>query len=526
MMALVPAVFILFFSLNAFSANPDTTGFVSFRLNMTRAVNQHIFVPDSGYVYLIMDSVEPLRLLPGPGNIYTATLLDRLDSGTVYNYHFSINDSVPETVRRSLKALPGVMSVTAWWNNEPLNVTTFIVNMRYAAQFGMFNPASDSVYIVGTMNPLADSPKMQRIDTTLSYSYVDTLLVPGSVQKYKYRINAATGGMEYTTNRIVRIPDTLLTVTSDFNNYNPAKRLMTFQCDMGYYVKAHHFDITADYLDVAGNFNGSGANDVLFDTDKDTVYTLETFMDTAWINQGPLSFKFRINGNWNTAELTGKPNRVYAFHDTINQNPNIFGCQYNNLNPSVPTAPWAYDVNIQGLLIINKFLSGTYSYENVNGIPEGISSYRWLRSNNALGTDTTFIPSATKITYVVDTLDIGKWLVFEITPRAASGDSATGNPVRVVSSNSISAWDVGMNEHGALITRVYPNPASDYVTVESGKEIDQVALINYLDQEVLMKENIGSKSTRFEVGSLPAGLYLLRVSTKSGQRGVARVMKY
>jgi hypothetical protein len=245
-------------------------------------------------------------------------------------------------------------------------------------------------------------------------------------------------------------------------------------------------------------------------------------MDTAWIQQGPLTFKFRINGNQGSTELTGKPNRTYVFHDTIHQNPNLFGCYYNNLDPSIPTPPWVFNVDIQGLSIYKKFLSGVYGYENVNGIPEGISTYRWLRSNNAQGLNAIAIDSALKITYTVDTLDIGKWLVFEVTPKAVSGDSATGKPVRAISAQ-ISAWDVGLDENAKLITRIFPNPANDYINVAAKKEIDRIELISCMSQAVLVKENIGSASVTLPVRYLPAGIYVLKATTKSGQTGIVRV---
>lgn len=531
MTALLTMFCLCLFSPDHASASPDTTWSATFSLNMTRAVDQHIFVPDSDYVYMIMDhGIQPLMLVPGPHYTYTGTLDDQLDSGVTYHYYFRINSAERESVDRTLTAQPGTVVVSAWWNDETANYTTFIVNMTYAAQYGIFNPATDSVCIAGTMNNMQGSPKMQRIDTSLDYAYTYGL-EPGSVQRYKYRINrgdTAAGEVEllYQPDRIIRVPDTLLEVNNDYNNFNPAKRLMTFRCDMGYYVRAHHFDISSDFLDVAGNFNGYGANDVLFDPDEDTVYSLEKYIDTSWFHQGPLAFRFRINGAWESAELQGKPDRTYNFHDTVNQNPNIFECHYNDLDPAVPTPPWAYNVDIQGLLIYKKFLSGIYAYENVNGIREGVSAYRWLRSSNAQGTDATPIDSAWKITYVVDTLDIGKWLVFEVTPKAASGDSAVGQPVRAVSSGSISAWDVGMDEHSPLITLVYPNPATDHITVESRSELYRIELINLLNQRVLVREDIGSKSVWLSLGSLPHGLYLVRASTRNGQSGVARVIRY
>ena len=527
MMFFVPALMMCLLIGHTAAANTDTTRSVSFRLNMTKAVNQHIFLPDSDYVSVIMDhGVEPFRLVPGPGYTYTGFLFNVLDSGVTYNYKFRINDNHWETVDRSLTAAPGTVTVTAWWNDDPINYTSFTVNMKYAEQFGLFNPDVDTVCIVGTMNNMMGSPRMQRVDTTLDYYYIYSL-DPGSVQQYKYRINADSSGLELLNkpNRQIRIPDTLLEISNDFNNYNPAKRPMTFQCNMGYYIKAHHFYPQTDFLDVAGNFNHWGANEVLFDSDGDSVYVFETCLDTTWFQYGPLVFKFRINGDMQSAEPR-VPYHSYAFHDTINNNPNVFSTFYNNLDPSIPTPPWVYDLDIQGLLIYKKILTGAYSYENVNGIPEDSTTYQWYQSPDAIGSVLTPIDSAHYITYTIDTLDIGKWLVFEVTPRAAYGDSATGLPVRIISSNSISAWNVGLYENSGLITLAYPNPAVDFITIEARREVERIEVINYLNQSILTREEIGSTTVRLSVGQLPRGIYLLKATTKSGDWGVVRVIKY
>jgi len=527
MMVLVPSSFILFSFRNTASAHTDTTWSVSFRLNMTKAVDQHIFRPDSDFVYVIMDhGIEPFRLVPGPGYTYSGLLYDQLDSGITYNYKFRINNNVLETVNRTVTAQQGVVNVSAWWNNEPLNYTSFTVDMKYAVQSGRFNPDADTVCIVGTMNNMQGSPRMQRIDTTYSYNYVYSL-DPGTIEGYKYRINADSNGLELLNKpqRILRVPDTLLEIMNDFDNYNPAKRLMTFKCDMKYYISAHHFYPSTDYLEVFGNFNESNTNDVLFDMADDSVYSLDLYLDTTWFAQGPLKFKFIINGDWDKAELDGKPDRSYTFHDTIHQDPNIFSCFYNNLDPSILTRPWVFNVDIQGDLVHKKFLSGSYSYENVNGIPEGISTYRWLRSDNAEGTDAVPIDTALRLTYTVDTLDIGKWLVFEVTPVAASGDSATGYPVQVVSSNSISAWDVGIGEHEGLITLIYPNPAIDFITIQTRKEVERLELVNQMGQIILVIDGIRSRSVRMNIKQIPGGFYFLRAFTSNNESGSIKLIK-
>jgi len=500
---------------------------VTFSVNMSKAVDRQLFEPGSDQVYVEPDhGILPLMMVQGPGYVYTLTVFNLLDSGVTYHYHYNINLTTPESVDRTVTIPPNTDTLSSWWNDDPANRTTFVVNMTYAVANGLFNPDADSVCIAGTMNGNEPSPAMVRASPSFDYSIVYGL-APATVQQYKYLINGDTARSELKNKppRIVRIADSLMTCTSDFDNYDPEKRPMTFACDMGYYVRANHFDPSSDYLDVAGNFTGS-RGDALFDTDGDTIYTLEKQLDTTWFSQGPLAFRFRINGDSSTAELPGKPDRTYAFHDTAGQDPNLYACHYNNLDPAVPTPPWAYGLGIQGLLIYKKVLSGIYSYENVNGIPEGNSTYRWLRSSDALGSDTVAIDSATQITYTVDTLDISKWLVFEVTPIAAEGDSAMGKPMRFISSSNISAWDVGIKEYSGLIARLYPNPASDHISVEAKTKIDRIELFNYLNQPVLIKGEIGLKSDVLSIGHLPRGLYIVKATTKSGQTGVARVIKY
>jgi hypothetical protein len=494
---------------------------------MSKAVAQHVFLPDSDAVYVVLDhGIAPLQLVIGPDYIYSGTLNSGLDSGVVYTYKFRINGNVWETVTRSFESKQGIVTLSSWWNDDPANQTIFKVNMGYAASSGLFNPETDTVCIVGTMNNMLGSPGMQRMDSSLVYTYQYSL-DPGSVHRYKFRINADSAGLELLNkpDRMFRTPDTLIHVSADFNNYNPGKRLITFNCNMKYYINARHFDPSLQFVDVAGNFNESGSNDVLFDIDGDSIYSLQKYLDTTWFNQGPLAFRFRIDADGSQAELTGKPDRNYSFHDTVNQNPNIYSCYYNNLDPAIPTPPWAYNVSIQGLLIYKKILTGSYSYENVNGVHEGISTYRWLRSNNAQGLNAVPIDSALKITYVVDTLDIGKWLVFEVTPKALSGDSAAGKPVQVVSSNSISAWDLGMSDLTSMSVKVFPNPAENFIRVITDGTVDRFEIFNYLEQRVMNQNSVNASMLNLSVGGLTRGIYLLKVIGRDGRSGVARIIK-
>ncbi len=510
------------------SAATDTTWAVTFSVNMSKAVKEHIFNAATDSVFLVLSpGIAPLKLVEGAGYIYSGALYNEIDSTKTYTYYFRMNTSIPESRTRIFVPKPGMSTIAVWWNDDPLNITTFVVNMKYAAQNQLFNPATDSVSVVGTMNNMKGSPKMTRIDTTLNYSYYYTL-APGSVEEYKYRINrgdTAKGQAELISqpNRLIRIPDTILAVADDYNNINPSKLPVTFRCNMAYYVKSHRFSISADYLDIAASFNNGGVPDVLFRMDTDTVYTLKKYFDTTYIHQGPVTFKFRINGSWSSAELTGKPNRTYAIHDTIGQHPNIFYCYYNNLDPAIPTRPWAYNLGIQGTLLHKQIVSGIYTYEDINGIAEDSTTYRWLRSADAAGNNAVPIDSAWKITYTIDTLDMGKYLVFEVTPRAAKGDSAVGRPARFVSGAVV--YGVGIDERTKLITRVYPNPFTDYLTVETNSDITTIELINQGGQRVMTARGFRTRVIRFSPGQLPKGIYLLKATANSGKFGVIQVVK-
>ena len=514
---------------NPLAAKTDTTWSVSFSVNMSKAVKDKIFHPESDFVYLVDrdGKLLPLKLVQGPGYRYTGTLYNEIDSTKNFNFRFRINSTVPESLNRTLTPQPGMQDISVWWNDDPLNITTFIVNMKYAGLFGLFNPATDSVSVIGTMNNWQGSPRMNRIGSSLDYS-VNYPLDPGTIQQYKFRINRGDTALNhlellFLPARTIRIPDTLATASSDFNNYNPGKRLVTFKCNMAYYIQTHRFSVAGDFLDVAGNFNNGGGNDVLSKSTTSSIYSIGLYIDTVYYHQGPLAFKFRINGKNGTTELDGKPDRVYTLHDTIYQYPNIYSCYYNNMDPSVPTPPWVYDVTIQGKAIHKNIIFGSYIYENLNGIREEGTTYRWLRSDDATGTAAVAIDSARYITHVVDTLDIGKWLVFEVHPKAAFGDSAVGKPVRVITATSVGG--VGIGELNSLITRVYPNPAQESITIEANKEIDRVAITDLTGRIVLQVSGLHTQAIRLQTGRLPKGSYILKASAKSGVWGVMKLMK-
>ena len=506
---LLGALVILPILLNA-AKDPDTTFALLLRVKMAKAVSLGTFDPASDTVYAVSETgFGTVRLAAGSGYIYEGLLTQGIDSAETYSFRFRINGEEYETVTRSVTALPGITEYVAWWNNDPANITTFNVDMTYMVMANAFDPGTDSVDITGTMNGWGGSPLMQRVDT----SYLFTLsmeLEPGITYQYKYRVNRDTNQTEFlnATPRYFRAPDTLITLNQFFYDFNPATVPMNFLCDMRYQEEAGNFDTVTDYVDVAGNFNGGGAWDLLYLREGDSIHRATLFFDTAMIGGDPLTFKFRINGDPAKEELAGQPPRSYELHLPLPGNPNRYYCWYDDINPNIPTPPWVTDLFIQGNLISGSTVTGSYAYHNLNGIPEGISLYKWYKTDT-IGGVLSPIDSAWTVNYTIDsTLDLGQYLVFEVTPVAAYGDSATGLPAQVYSDWAIGG--LGIGDHRKPDVKFYPNPVKDLLVVESG-EREIILVLADLTGRPVYRTSVGQGTHTLPVAQFSNGTYLLLV---------------
>lgn len=67
--------------------------------------------------------------------------------------------------------------------------------------------------------------------------------------------------------------------------------------------------------------------------------------------------------------------------------------------------------------------------------------------------------------------------------------------------------------------RLFPNPAHDMVAVELSTEYaatSQIALFDASGRQLVQHSFAGSTVYQFSIASLPAGIYLLRVTTPDG----------
>lgn len=501
----------------------DTTYFFYFKVNMTKAVLNGIFEPEEDSVYVDFEGMLPsLQLVKSINHWYDGIILTGLDSGKTYDFRFRINDTIVETVEREATAWPGTTTISAWWNDDYLNVTTFRIDMTYMLD-SLFDPGSDVVKIAGTMNNWVPSPAMQQTDTTNWYQ-ISYPLEPGETYQYKYLIQKDTLDIYEVTDSVprqFRAPDTLITVPSYFDDFNPDRLKMIFACTMNYQIEAGYFTPGSDYLDIAGTFNNWGNYDLLYDTGSDSLYKLTLFFDTTQVILPPVQFKFRINGLWQTAELQGENPRFYQLHQPTPENPNFFTCWFDNLNPYIPTPPWVTAVTIQGTLATESVLTGMYIYHDINGIPEKGSRYQWYHADS-YGGELTPLDSASTINYLLDSLDIGKYMVFEVTPVA--GDSVAGETVRVFSSHRIYA--VGIDEPATLRVHYYPNPVRESLAIETVEQNLTLVILDGRGQKVLERQIPGTGKQLIPLDFLNPGFYIIRFTTPGKQSITEKLIRF
>ncbi|WP_165452121.1 S-layer homology domain-containing protein [Paenibacillus thalictri] len=96
------------------------------------------------------------------------------------------------------------------------------------------------------------------------------------------------------------------------------------------------------------------------------------------------------------------------------------------------SAPVALAVTVTGTAKVGQTLTGSYAYQDAEFDTEGTSTFKWYSASNASGASESEISGATSKTYKIAGGYDGKYIRFEVTPKALTGQS-TGTAVK-------SAW--------------------------------------------------------------------------------------
>jgi hypothetical protein len=190
-------------------------------------------------------------------------------------------------------------------------------------------------------------------------------------------------------------------------------------------------NITATTATVGGNITSSGGKDV---TEAGVVMSVLKPMPTVADEKktsSTLTGAFSINLTGLTSGTTYFV-RAYAI--------NSVGTTYGEsvILATGNLAPEAKNVTVTGTPSIDQKLTGSYQYSDPENNAELASTFKWYRADDNAGANEAAIAGATKIDYTLVTADVGKFIRFGVTPKAATGTS-TGIEVKSAFTVAISA---------------------------------------------------------------------------------------
>ncbi|PQB07729.1 hypothetical protein BST83_11605 [Polaribacter filamentus] len=102
-----------------------------------------------------------------------------------------------------------------------------------------------------------------------------------------------------------------------------------------------------------------------------------------------------------------------------------------------------------------------------------------------------------------------------------TGVDIVGVVTVIVTNSNRTSPILSLDDKEVLDFKLYPNPASDVINIESKTAISTVKIVNLLGQSVLESAGL----SRIDVSSLSAGLYILKIADVNGSVGVRKILK-
>lgn len=133
------------------------------------------------------------------------------------------------------------------------------------------------------------------------------------------------------------------------------------------------------------------------------------------------------------------------------------------------TPPTATNVLISGSPVVGETLTGTYTYNDINGDPEQGTTYQWYRADDGQGLNESVISGATSQTYTLQGFDETKYIRFGVTPANVN---AVGSEAFSPYSQEITATDT----QPPVISFIPANGATNQVVDTSIKVVANEAI--------------------------------------------------
>jgi len=152
----------------------------------------------------------------------------------------------------------------------------------------------------------------------------------------------------------------------------------------------------------------------------------KNFQISTVINQRPVANNILLSKSGSTYNVTWD---YFDFENNIEDAPlPISVCSYN------------------GILAVNQTLTGSHTYNQVNGTIEGNTKYKWYRADDNSGTNEILI--GTNQNYTLTSSELNKYIKYEVIPVTIGG--TTGNSI--TTSYSTSPVTAGLVQRKILIS--------------------------------------------------------------------------
>ena len=200
----------------------------------------------------------------------------------------------------------------------------------------------------------------------------------------------------------------------------------------------------------------------------------------TFVNKGAMQLNNNFT-NHGTFEIIPSSSTI------INGNDTISGILEVTINGSVAGEILGYSqVNVNGNLIL------TSPILNIMIDPA------YLPADGASHTIITYTGTLSGTFATVNIISTSGWFI----------DYSTSGEVNVVRDSVLNIEDINETD-----LTVYPNPATDYININSSIEIDKIELFDLLGKLVLST----NQTSEINVSHLPIGVYLLRIISEKGR---------
>jgi len=174
--------------------------------------------------------------------------------------------------------------------------------------------------------------------------------------------------------------------------------------------------------------------------------------------------------------------------------------------------PVAYNVLITGDFIEGVTLAGSYQYTDPNNVPQGVTTFKWYRATDSIGTGKTVV--STTQSYTVLGSDEGDYISFEVTPKNTDGDVGIPRattyaevPIPLPLANSVSYGSVLFQGETLTGAYTYVENGSDpegvttfkWYTATDSSGTGQVAIVGATSQTYILQATDKDNFISFEV---------------------------